>query len=70
VGPVNGLLVGQVTCQKIVCNAFVLLVEQAGIVDSLSETVKDFLAAGADKRQEIYDKAVEAVSTLTSTQAT
>jgi protein disulfide-isomerase-like protein len=46
------------------------LLDVAGIVDSLSETVKDFLAAGADKRQEIYDKAVEVVSTLTSTQAT
>lgn len=41
---------------------------QAGVVESLTETVKDFLTAGADSRQDIYDKAVEAVKTLTSTQ--
>ncbi|GAQ84784.1 protein disulfide-isomerase A6 [Klebsormidium nitens] len=44
------------------------LTDEAGVVESLTETVKDFLAAGSDTRQDIYDKAVEAVKTLTSTQ--
>eukprot|EP00243_Klebsormidium_subtile_P004118 TRINITY_DN178_c0_g1_i1.p1 TRINITY_DN178_c0_g1~~TRINITY_DN178_c0_g1_i1.p1 ORF type:complete len:382 (-),score=83.00 TRINITY_DN178_c0_g1_i1:442-1527(-) len=45
------------------------LTDEAGVVESLTETVKDFLTAGADTRQDIYDKAVEAVKSLTSNQA-